>query len=112
MGISTNFYTIHGIKIDWDDDFNEAYDQAFDDADTPYVLVDGMCGEYMVFGTVLFDSGDMRWGFEDGDQYREIDVPSLTQLEYDYKESFRRKFSRFKHLIDEPFKLMTLAHFS
>jgi hypothetical protein len=112
MGVSTNFYTIHGIKIAWDDVFSDMYNEVYDDEDTPYVLIDGMSGEYMIFGTVLFDSGDARWGFEDGDSYKEIDLCELTIHENEYKESFNEKFSQFSHYMDQPFKLMTITHYS
>ena len=112
MGVSTNFYTIFGIKHDWQDDFNEAYDEVYDDDDTPFVLSDGMSGEYMVFGKILFDSGDVRWGFEGGDGFKEIDVSKLPEIEREYRAAFINKFPNFKHLVDQPFKLMILAHYS
>jgi hypothetical protein len=112
MGVSTNFYTIHGIKTEWNDALSEAYDEVYDDEDTPFVLMDGMGGEYFIFGSILFDSGDMRWGFEDGDQFKEIDLSTLPDLEEKYKARFIAKFPEFKELMDAPFVIMTLAHFS
>jgi hypothetical protein len=112
MGISTNFYTIYGIKVEWDDAFNDAYDEVYDDEDTPFVLTDGMSGEYMVFGAVLFDSGDARWGFEEGDSFKEIDTNTLVNLELGYRTEFLAKFPEFAYIIEQPFKLMTLAHYS
>ena len=112
MGVSTNFYTIYGIKIDWNEEFNEAYQEVYDDPDTPYVLSDDMGGEYIIFGEVLFNSGDDRWGFENGDQYKEIDPTDFIDIEYYYKHKFVDKFPQFKDLITHPFKLITLAHYS
>lgn len=113
MGVSTHFYTIYGIKIDsYPDDFSEAYDEAYDDDDTPYVLLDGMCGDYMIFGKILFDSGDMRWGFEKGDAFKTIDIPGLLKIESEYKEEFLKKFPQFSHYMDGQFQLMTLVHYS
>ena len=112
MGVSTNFYTMYGIKTDWLDDFSEAFDEVYDDGDTPSVLLGAMDGDYMIFGFVLFDSGDARWGFEDGDSFKEIDISTLPEKEAEYKGEFIAKFPQFAHLMDQPFKLMCLAHYS
>jgi hypothetical protein len=113
MGVDTNFYTIYGVKIDWNDDFNEAYDAVYDDPDTPWVLMDGMSGKYMIFGQLLFDSGNMRWGFEDGQQYTEISLDNLEGIATYYCRNFAQKFPKFQNLIKtEDFRVMSLVHFS
>ena len=40
MGININVYTYFGVKIDWNDEFLEAYEEVYSDNDTPNVLVD------------------------------------------------------------------------
>lgn len=112
MGVSTNFYTIYGLKIDWNEEFSEAYEEVYNDSDTPFVLMDGMGGEYMIFGEVLFNSGDDRWGFEHGDTFKEIHTHKLLEIQKEYTDKFYAKFPDFLHLIAPPFKLMTLAHYS
>ena len=112
MGVSCHFYTIHGIKIAWDESFNEAYDEVYIDKDTPFILFDGMGGEYIIFGNIIFNSGDMRWGFEDGDSFREIDMLQIPIDEIAYKEFFKKKFPNFAHYMETPFKIMTLVHYS
>lgn len=112
MGVSTNFYTIHGVKTEWNDEFVEFYDEVYEDKDTPFLIIDGMGGEYLIFGSLLFDSGDYRWGFENGDQYKEIDLTTLAEKEDTYKKAFIAKFPQFKEWMDQPFKIMSLAHFS
>jgi hypothetical protein len=117
MGIDTYFYTIHGVKIPWNDEFHseyyEAYDSVCDDSDTPWLLADGMGGEYCIFGTPLFTSGNLRWGFEEGDFYKELDLQNLNELEVKYREEFGKKFPKHVHLLgSEPFKLISLIHFS
>lgn len=112
MGVSTNVYTMHGTKIDWDDKFIEAYDEVYDDKDTPIVLLDGMGGDYIVFGTTLFDSGVMRWGLEGGDTFKEFELEQLHELETTYKTEFKTKFPEFAHLMDVPFKIMSFVHYS
>lgn len=113
MGVDTNIYTIFGVKIDWDDDFNDTYDEAYDDPDTPWVLLDGMMGKYIILGKLLFDSGNIRWGLEDGDVYKEIAPDDLANMEQSYREAFNKKFPQFKDLIvDRPFKLLCITHYS
>ena len=110
MSTSTNFYTIYGIKTEWDDEFSQACDKA--DEHTPLVLMDNIYCEYMIFGTRLFDSGDARWCFAGGDVYSEINISSLEDCEEKYKEAFIAKFPKFAYLVDKPFRLMSLVHYS
>jgi hypothetical protein len=112
MGIDTHFYTMHGVKTKWNDEFHDAYDEVYDDNDTPFVLMESMCGEYMIFGTVLYDSGNLRWG-EINNDCVEIDIGKLHNLEFEYRKEFEAKFPQFvETLLKEPFKLMTFAHYS
>lgn len=112
MGVSTNFYTIFGVKLDWNDEFSDAYNDRYDNPELPNVILDGMCGEYIVLGKILWDSGDMRYGFEDSVGTGEIDLASRPQVEAEYREKFLKVFPDFAHLIDKPFKLICLAHYS
>ena len=100
MGVSTNFYTYYGIKIPYSSDFSESYEEMYDHPDCPDILFDGMDGEYIVFGIRLFDSGDARYGFEAGDQFKEIDLSNLTNLEEKYKAGFKEFFPNFAKLMD------------
>ena len=111
MGISTHYYTIHGIKTEWNSAFSDLLDEVYDEVVTPFVLMDLMGGEYMIFGVALFDSGDLRWG-EEKDTFIEIDPKSFTKLEKKYKKEFIAKFPQFAHLMDSKFKLMTITHYS
>jgi hypothetical protein len=111
MGISTNYYTVYGIKGEFNDEFCEAYDNVYYEDGTPAVLIDSMSGEYIVFGTILFDSGDQRYN-ELGDTFVEIDIDTLPDIEIDYKKSFIAKFPQFASLMDASFKLMTFVHYT
>lgn len=112
MGISTHIYAIWGRKIPWNDAFSEAYDEVYDDDDTPDVIMDGMGGDYMILGTKLFDSGDFRWGLDNGDAYKEVDIASFPQIELAYKSAWRAKFPALADLVDKPFGLIVLTHYS
>jgi hypothetical protein len=111
MGISTNIYGYFGIKIDWDDALSDAYDNVYDDHDTPDCQLDGMSGDYMVFGERLYNSGDFRWGMEDGDGCKRIELDKLPQIEAEYKAKFVKKFPDFAHLMDRPFEIIIFTHY-
>lgn len=111
MGISTNYYTVHGVKLEWNDEFHEAYDEVYNDEDTPIVNFESICGEYIILGKILYDSGDLRWG-DLKDAFVEIDLDSLSDIEADYKKEFIAKFPKFASLVEKPFKLMTFVHYS
>jgi hypothetical protein len=101
-----------GTKIEWNDAFNDAYEKVYDDMDTPHVVLDSMSGEYMVLGEMLWNGGDIRWGLEDGEQAKSIDINSLSSIENNYKESFCKKFPNFTHFMDAPFMIQTFLHYS
>jgi hypothetical protein len=111
MGISTHYYTMYGVKLDWNDDFHEAYDEVYDDDDTPTILMDSISGGYIMLGYTLYDSGDLRWD-ELEDAFVEIDLGSLSDLEIKYKREFLAKFPQFASLVEHQFKLMTFVHYS
>lgn len=115
MGIDTHYYTVFGIKHNYDDVPNEwkdeAYEEAYDDNDTPSVIIDGMNGEYIIMGEILYDSGNLRWG-DMKDFFVEIDIDKLPDIEIDYKKQFAAKFPDFAELVNQPFKLMTFVHHS
>lgn len=115
MGVSTNIYGYLGIKIAWDDamwDIIDSYEESERSHEIPGYLADGMGGKYIVLGDRLYDSGDARWGWEDGDQYKEIDTSEFDQREAAYKTKFRVMFPQFAHYMDQPFKLMIFFHWS
>ena len=116
MGINTHYYTVYGVKTEYDDavsEFNETvYDDVYDHPDCPGIILDGMGGDYAIFGEILFDSGDLRWGDME-DSYVEIDLDKLDEIEANYRKDFAAKFPQHTHLInDKPFKLMTFVHYS
>ena len=112
MGTSTHVYAVYGVKIPWDPDFCDAHEEVYDDADLPDLVFDGMSGEYVVVGKILFDSGDFRWGFEKGDVAKVIDPTKLPEIEQEYKEQFKRKFPSFSSIVDQPFSLHVFLHWS
>lgn len=112
MGISTNIYGYFGIKTEWNSEFSEAYEEVYNDTDTPLMLFESMGGKYMIFGHRLYNSGDFRYGMEDGDVFKTIDLNTLPELEAKYKEEFIKKFPQFASIMDAPFQLMIFTHYS
>jgi len=111
MGIDTNVYVMFGTKIAWDHNFSEAYDDVYNDPDTPFVIFDALCGEYMVFGELLWDSGNFRWGLESGQGFKAIPVNNLSEIEQQYKEQFIKKFPQFAHYMNDEFHILTFTHY-
>jgi hypothetical protein len=114
MGVSTNFYTYYGCRIKWNDEFFDRYEELYEEnedlADSVDILFDCMGAEYIVFGKRLYDSGDARYGFEDGEAYTEINVLSFPVIEKEYRENFAKVFPDFVHLL-EPFALICFSHY-
>ena len=115
MGVDTRFITMFGVKIDWNDDFNDAYEEAYaaDDyngANLPHVIMDGMMGEYMVLGVSLLETESMRWEAPTG--FVEVDINDLDKDRKEYIEKFRETFPSFAHLVDVPWKVISFVHYS
>lgn len=113
MGISTNIYVVYGVRTGWHDEFMEVeMERTYDDPDAPRVIADGMGGDYMVMGEVLFDSGDFRWGMENGDWLGYIDLASLPEIEQAYRERWARYYPDHLEMINQPFRLFAFTHLS
>ena len=114
MGVDTHYYAYYGVKSGFDEKLSELYDDVTEVADdaSGLVLFDGMGGDYMILGCMLFDSGSQRWG-EVEDTFKSIPLESLPQIEADYRAKFAKYFPEFKHLIDgKKFELMVFAHYT
>ena len=124
MGVNINVYTIYGIKTPWDDAFHEEYERIEEilvyefgygkplPADRQIeVLIDGMSGEYFIFGKILYDSGDFRY-CDDMNDYQELNLNEFEQIKQDYILNFNRLYPNFSHLIqDKEWKLLNLIHY-
>lgn len=115
MGINTHYYTVYGVKIDdYDTKFSEAWDEVYDtvkDNTDMAIIADGMGGDYMIFGKILFDSGDLRWN-DIEDVHSDIDLNKLPEYKDKCVEQFMNYFPAFGHYMDHEWKLMTFVHYS
>lgn len=112
MGTSTNFYVYLGIKIDFDDELHEEYDPIYGDPNTPNIIPECICGEYMILGEILFNSGDYRFYFEDYKHDQRVNPKDLISIEKEYKENFIKTFPKFSHYMEKDFELQMIMHFS
>jgi hypothetical protein len=125
MGINTHVYTVFGVRLEWNDDFHEAYEEIEEALLAEFgwgnpqeagrqveAIMDGMCGEYMILGHIIYDSGDFRY-CEDMNNYQEIDTSNMLSLELEYKEQFARLYPNHVYLLEgKDFKLINLIHYS
>lgn len=121
MGINSHYYTVYGVHIDhYDDKLSEVlYEE-----ENRYsllengtlsedfgLIMDGMGGDYMVFGKILFDSGDLRWN-DIKDVFVKVPLDELTKYRLEYTQSFATHFPEFAHYLDGEWALMTFVHYS
>lgn len=113
MGINTHFYTVYGVYLDeFDESLNERYKDLYDEigkAGDIDIIIDGMGGDYMIFGKILFNSGDQRWG-DVYDAFKIIDLDSLDDHKRIVTEAFIKYFPDHVDIINQEWKLMTLMH--
>ena len=118
MGINTHYYTVYGVHIESYD--NELSDALYGEGDLYStieecpdldIIMDGMGGNYMIFGKVLFDSGDLRWS-KIKDTFVEVDTEKLPEYKDKCVEQFMNYFPAFGHYMDHEWKLMTFVHYS
>lgn len=115
MGINTHVYSYWGVRTEWNDDVHrrheELYNQKLDNA--VEILMDGMSGEYMVFGVRLYDSGDARWGEMVNCNEVDISNNALDQMRWDYMSAFKKYYpDQFAWLNSKPWRLVNLVHWS
>jgi hypothetical protein len=110
MGVSQNVYTVYGVKVDYDNSLSDLMYEGDQYAEfEKIVIADGMGGEYMVIGAILFDSGDARWEPMEG--FAEIDITDLPGKQAEVREQFTRLAEPYARLLDAPWKLMTFVHY-
>ena len=111
MGVSARPCVFYGIKIEgYDAKLVDAIERMYEDNEECIGAFDGMCGEYMVLGQRLFNGGESRYSFEEGDEFVSLDPNMLNFFEAIYKTEFLEKLPEYAYLIDKPFQLHMLLH--
>jgi hypothetical protein len=118
MGINTHYYTFYGVKLvfgplsshEENDEFHEAlYDRATPDFDS---ISDGMGGEYLLLGKILFNSGDLRYN-DIEDTWVNIPLDKLSEIDVEWRKAFKETFPQWANIIDDkPSILITFMHLS
>ena len=118
MGINTHYYTVYGVHIEsYDDELSDAlYGEGdvhgiIENCPDLDIIMDGMGGNYMVMGKILFDSGDLRWN-DFKDTFVEIELFELNEHRDRCIEQFMNHLPSFGHYMDREWKLMTFMHLS
>ena len=117
MGVSMRIFTVYGVKhAGFFEKLSEAMEKYYDSKNrfpTPHIIMDGMDGEYTILGPILYNSGDERWGWEGGDEFKEIPLDQLDVLWLEYKKEFVAKYPEFsKFVTDFVPRLITFKHYS
>lgn len=115
MGVSTHVYGYWGVKLPWHTSLHEAFEEYVEDdrgSQLPGHVFDYMGGSYHVLGIKLYHSGDFRYGMENGDGCRKIDVSQFSHMEAQYKQHFITMFPQFADLMKSQFDLIMFAHYS
>jgi hypothetical protein len=111
MGTNINDYLVYGRKVLWDNEFMDAYEKNWDDH-IINVIADGMSGEYIVIGPIIWESYNHRWDGDSNTSFSDIDVFNLPKLEAEYKQMFREEYPEYSHWVDQPFTLFAFTHYS
>ena len=117
MGINIHVYSYWGVRTEWNSAIHDAYEELYDQDVEPdndvEILMDGMSGEYMVFGVRLYDSGDSRWGEMVNSNEVEINDEVLATMKNNYMENFKQLYpNQYEWLAEKPWKLVNLVHYS
>jgi len=122
MGININVYTIWGLKHPMDTSFRKEWGdieehlfERYGNRDYPESFqIRAIIGDnYVVVGHVLYDSGDFRY-MDNMNEYAKLDIDpkELRRLEREYKRKFAKLYPRHKYLVDQPFELFNMIHYS
>lgn len=117
MGININCYSYWGVRTEWSeavsDRWNDLDEQDISPVNDVEILMDGMSGEYMVFGVRLYDSGDSRWGEMINSNEVEVNDAILETMRSEYMNKFKQLYpDQYEWLAAKPWRLVNLVHYS
>lgn len=127
MGINIHVYTVWGIRLDWDKELYDTHQDYIEgsydryeygtpfpeDEDIPS-LHDSMTGSMLIFGIVLYDSGDFRY-MRDMCDYKEIptDAEHLNELRQQYLDKLRTRIPDMPlDKIDQPWTMFSMIQYT
>ncbi len=104
MGVDTTVYTIHGIRIPYDDKLTDILYER--DSLNEYYIADGMNGEYIIIGAILTSFDQYSEGFE------EIDISSFGDRRAKVIRKFKEEMPELVQRIDTEWSLFSFIHFA
>ena len=120
MGININNYGVYGVKInDYNSEMSELDEKLYELNNQGIhfvdVIADGMMGEYIIFGQKFWDSGDWRYGAEDGQSLGILDPDSesLQKIRELIINGFQEHLPNYVHLVNDhkQWQIMALTHY-
>jgi hypothetical protein len=117
MGINIHVYSYWGVRTEYNNDvsdrWNDLDEQDISPVNDVEILMDGMSGEYMVFGVRLYDSGDSRWGEMINSNEVEVNDAILETMRSAYMNKFKQLYpDQYEWLAAKPWRLVNLVHYS
>lgn len=117
MGINIHVYSYWGVRTEYNNDvsdrWNDLDEQDISPVNDVEILMDGMSGEYMVFGVRLYDSGDSRWGEMINSNEVEVNDAILETMRSEYMNKFKQLYpDQYEWLAAKPWRLVNLVHYS
>ncbi len=118
MGINIHCYSYWGVRTEWDEAVSDRWNELdsehdIDPKDDVEILMDGMGGVYMVFGVMLYDSGDARWGEMVNSNEVEVNDAILETMRSEYMNKFKQLYpDQYEWLAAKPWRLVNLVHYS
>ena len=111
MGINLNVITMYGVRIPWNDDLRDDLEDDYEDDYKIECVVDGMTGDWIYLGNILYDSGDFRY-FENMNDFQESEVWDLGNKRVEWMNKFRKLYPQHEHLVlSERWKLLNFIYY-
>lgn len=109
MGVDVTAYTVYGVKIDYDNEFCDAYyeDDDVNAAMQEYVVADGMGGRYIVLGAKLFHG----CAYDDAG-FEIIDISALQEKKEEAIMAFKKHMPGYAHMLDGDWQILAFMHYS
>lgn len=125
MGTHIQVYTIYGVRSEWDPIFHEAYSKVDEELREQFgffnpvvnelqieAVMDSLCSSYMIFGKILYTSGDFRY-CDNMNEFQELELSDLENHKTEYLKKFEEMYPFHTCLLDgKEWKLMNLIHYS
>lgn len=114
MGIDINFYMVFGTRVSCKENEGliEKFEALTENGGKPIdYLLDFRKGEWLILGTILADSGNLRYG-DFKDDFVSKKISELVHLENAYKMNFLKHFPEHYDAVRPHFEIMFVAQYT